>query len=313
MNPSHMQRTKRIVERLPEFYRAWDSQSVVYKLVDAIGRALNEEQKEAFSVLKTHWIDTAVGEDVDRLGGLFQLKREPLEDDDAYRYRIKKTIERYEGGGTRKAILSYLGTLLNTKEGEIQLIENPSTRITLETDLASGEKWEVGSMSIEDSTPSIEMEVREPGETILDPSLTNLATGESVKFNGVLSSQKILRIEPTSARLEGEDVSENVEATPFPELLRSGSEWKFGDALSSKIARFDSSSFDESIYEKSIPRVSIRFSWEGRAPSTFEVLIPSEALQRSGYTIEEIAVRLDLIKGAGIASRVRLKEQEEGV
>lgn len=303
-----MQRTKRIVERLPEFYRAWDHESLIYRLSDSLGRALNEEQKEKFRVLRTHWVDTAFGLDLDKLGVMFQLTRESKEPDETYRERIKRCLEGYEGGGTRKAILTYLDTLLNAQESEIEIVENPQATFSSQKELESGEIWKVGSMSVDDATPSIEMEVGGSFESVKEPALTNLATGEEVRFKGTLQSGGSLRIAPGSAELGGESVTTNVIAKPYPTLMRSGSEWKFGDALSPKIARFDVSKFDENIFDKAIPRVTFRFNWTGRLPSTFELRISKKALDRSGFTIEDIMERLKLIKGAGISMRTSAME-----
>ena len=72
-----------MVGKLPEFYRAWDKQSIVFKFLNAFATTLEEGQKDLFAILRSHWIDTAYTKDLDNLASIFDLKRRRKESDDA--------------------------------------------------------------------------------------------------------------------------------------------------------------------------------------------------------------------------------------
>ena len=49
-----MQRTQRILDRFPEFYLTWNKTSLIYELVTAIGKRVDESEKDLDSILTAH-------------------------------------------------------------------------------------------------------------------------------------------------------------------------------------------------------------------------------------------------------------------
>jgi hypothetical protein len=300
-----MERTQRIVDRLPSFYTAWDPDSVMYKFIDAFGRGLAEPHKDLGLIIRSHWVDTAFGADLDKLGSIFELARHPNEADEDYRTRIKSAVRSFKGGGTRDAIITLVGLYLGVKEGQgLELVENPASPLGVTKRVVSGDSWSMGSMGVDDATPEIELGVEGDGLEILDPVLSSPETGELLKFKGRLKSGQKLVLKETSARLDGVDAGKKVAAKPFPRLRRGGSTWQFDEALSVKVARFDKSSFDDSIFEVPLPTTTIRFSWTGRLPATFELKVSAAALKRNGLTKEDLEAFVNVIKGAGVMAIV---------
>jgi hypothetical protein len=305
-----MERTQRIVDRLPAFYRVWDPESVMYKLIDAIGRGLEEPHKDLGLIIRSHWVDTAFGDDLDSLGSIFDLSRNSTEADSDYRARIKGAVQGFRGGGTRETILGLVGLFLGLRPGErLELSENPPAYLVVEKGVLSGDTWMMGSMSIDDATPSIEIAVEGEGLEVVDPVLTNSETGDQLKFRGELRSGQRLLVSDRTTQLDGLDVSDKVTTKTMPRLLRGGSQWQFEEALSAKVGRFDRSSFDESVFAVALPTTTIQFGWTARQPATFELKVPSSALARNGLTKEDLASFVNIIKAAGIKAIISVSEQ----
>ncbi|HUI01873.1 MAG TPA: hypothetical protein VLX56_09630 [Nitrososphaerales archaeon] len=302
---SELERTKRIAERLPEFYRTWDPDSVIFKVLDSVGRALAEEQKSVFRVMRTHWVDTANGRDLDRLAAIFELRRDRGEADDDYRARIKSALRQFKGGGTGASIRALMADYLSADPRRLEISENPERALSVEMRMAGGDTWTLGSMSVEDASPVIEMVLQGEGDVVLDPALVNLDTGQRVGFRGRLRAGQRLVMRDGSATLDGEDVSQMVTASPsFPKLTPGGSRWVYEEAITAKIVRLGRSAFDASIFSVPVPDAVVRFTWSGRQPSTFSLKVPANALEESGVSEEEAADFLNVIKGAGVMARL---------
>jgi len=111
-----MERTQRILDRLPLFYRAWDENSIVYNLIFALGKRLDEADKEVTAILRSHWVDTAFGHDLDRMGAVYGFERKQREGDTEYKNRLKQAVIEFKGGGTinwgiGRQIISRAGSL----------------------------------------------------------------------------------------------------------------------------------------------------------------------------------------------------------
>ena len=304
-----MERTQRVVERLPHFYRAWDSESLLYRFIDAVAKRLSEAQKDLFFAMKAHWLDTAFDGDLDQLGAIFDLPRRPNEADNDYRIRIKNAIHEFKGGGTRDAILASLRVLLGAADAEnLELIDNPPARVRVEKRVVSGDSWNLGSMSVEDATAEMEVSVAGGDLRIMNPSITNRDTGESVRFEGELKSGQKLIVRQGSAQLDGLDVSERVSPGTPPKLLKGGSTWSFEEALSAKVGFFDRAVFDESVFAVPLPPTTIRMEWTARQPATFELRVSAGSLARSGLSKEGLEGFVNVIKAAGVKAIVTIKE-----
>ena len=120
-----MDRIARMVERMPQFYRAWDKRSNFFQFLRGFAKELDEDQKSMFAVMRSHWIDTAYATDLDLLGSMFRLERRRNEQDESFRRRIKFFIPEFTGGGTRESIIAQTILYLDMREEQPILIENP--------------------------------------------------------------------------------------------------------------------------------------------------------------------------------------------
>ena len=300
-----MERTRRIVDRLPGFYRAWDPESVMYKVLFAVGVGLSEPHGDLSIIMKSHWVDTAFTTDLDLLGSIFDLSRNRNEADEAYRVRIKNAVQGFKGGGTKESIVALMGVFLGLRPDErIEVRENPPRPLQIEKQVVSGDSWTLGSMSTEDATPAIEVGVGGKGLSIVDPVLTNADTGERLRFEGELKSGQRLSVSGGSAELDGTDVSDRLPFKTVPRLPRGGSRWSFEEVLAAKVGRFDRSTFDGSVFAVPVPATTVRFSWVGREPASFIVDVPSSALERNGLSKGDAEELLNIIKAAGIKATV---------
>lgn len=228
-----MERTKRIAERLPEFYRTWDADSVIFKVLDSVGRSLNEEQKSVFRIMRTHWVDTANGGDLDRLGEIFEIGRRDAETDEDYRARIKNALRQFKGGGTTSSILTLMGDYLGTHPGSFQLDENPENSISVSRKLGGGETWTVGSMSVEDAFPEIEITLEGEGDVVVNPTIRDVDSDEKAGLKGNFRVGQRLVLSTDSATLDGRDSLSLCffQRLPTPEEGRDAPRLRGGDNI----------------------------------------------------------------------------------
>ncbi|MEM3692666.1 MAG: hypothetical protein QXI39_01400 [Candidatus Bathyarchaeia archaeon] len=319
-------RIERVGDRLPRFYRSWDRSSLIFRLIAALCKELDVTEAEVTNMMKAHWVDTASGDELDRLGTLIGARRIPGEDDAHFRTRLKRTVGEYEGGGTVTAIEDAIRAFIGSSEPrEVRIMENPPAEAFEEFRVMAGDTWFIGSRSIRDETPRITLTVEGGGE-VRDPQILNLNTGEGVGFKGTLSEGDRLVITEEGAFLNGEDVTKSLSSlgtlpmkesnsnsnsnsnsiSSFPHLLRRGSTWRYGEALSMLVGVFDEARFDEHTFAVGVPFVRVRFDWMRLQPATFEVQIDSEALSRSGITANYIERFVESMKAAGVRAIVRV-------
>lgn len=301
-----MSRAEKMCDRLPKFYKGWDRNSLVYTFMSSFASQLDDADEQIAEIMRAHWVDSATGQDLDRLGAAVLSMRMLGEDDEKYRLRIRRAVSDYRGGGTVRAILeSVMGLLGTSSEGDVEIVENPLLSLSEEVKVMAGETWTISSRTVEDVEPRIRISVNEGGE-VKDPTLTNLKTGDTVTFKGTLVSGDEIILSNGRAELNGKDETENVEVKGFPMLLREGSIWKYNESLSGLLGVFDSAKFDEHTFTKGIPFLTIRFDWEGHAPASFEVRIKSGALKRSGLEVGDVERFVSRMRAAGVSSKVRV-------
>jgi len=295
-----MEKTQRILERFPSFYKTWDRGSLFFQVVGSMGKRLDEAEKDLFAIMRSHWVDKALGRDLDSLGALYNLKRKPSETDLDYRNRLKRAIMEFKGGGTISAVLTSVNTALRLpRDYHIELVENPPKEMRKEVRVRTGETWRQSSESVLDASPSVEIRVETEGGTVTNPTITNTDLDESLTFKGTIQSGERLRIEEGKAYLNGEDVTGRLSRSVVPKLLRKGSTWRYAELLEKEIGVFDVSTFDESMFPVGIAPVRIGFHWVAYQPATFELRIPKGALSIRGdlSLAQEVA---DSIKAAGV-------------
>jgi hypothetical protein len=76
-----MSTNDRINDRLPRFYRNWDKGSILAILLKAVSDQLNIAEAGMTNLMHAHWIDTAKGSDLEKLGALVESGRIPENDD----------------------------------------------------------------------------------------------------------------------------------------------------------------------------------------------------------------------------------------
>jgi hypothetical protein len=301
-----LQRTQRILERLPSFYKIWDPTSLLFKVVCSLAKRLDEAQKDLVAILRAHWVDKAVTLDLDHLGALYNMMRNPGETDVEYRNRLKLAIMEYKGGGTRSAVFTAVTTVLRLpRDYPLELVENPPKETHREMQVRTGESWWQSSESVLDATPRIEIQVATDGGKVTNPTLVNTDLGASVTYQGTMQSGEVLHIEDGKAILRGEDVTGRLSTSTVPRLMRRGSTWRYTELLETEIGVFDVARFDEAIFPVGIAAVQIGFQWVAYQPATFELRIPKDALSRRG-DLPWIRAVVNSIKAAGVQALVHV-------
>ena len=260
--------------------------------------------------MRGHWVDTAKGLDLDRLGAIFAIARQASELDPRYRRRIKRALQEFKGGGTIEAVRRALGALITPYANGFELVEFPPTPIAFEIEVSSGDTWKASSLGIGSVSPEITITVQSKGAQVREPRITNKTTGQSVSYKGVLKAGQELVIDGTG-RVDSADVTDQLTAKTTPPIPRSESEWQYTEFLHGKIGVFDSGAFDEVFFATPLPKVKVRFNWVTRKTSTVEVRIPRSVLEKTGIKEEEILRTLNAIKASGIDMRVKITDVEQ--
>jgi hypothetical protein len=302
-----MSRIQRISDRFPRFYKNWQSDSLIFSLLEAVGKQLDKGEEEVANLMKAHWVDTAEQNELDMLGIIVEAKRISGEDDRHLRSRLKRAVNEYRGGGTISAIQENVKELIGAKTEDIEIVENPPIKASAEFAVIANNTWTLGSNSIQDEQPSLTLTVEGKGE-VSNPQIINMDNGESVTFKGKLKTSEQLVIKKNKAILDEKDVTEDVSAQKSPVLLRKGSTWKYSEALLERIGVFDTAKFDEHTFAIGVPTVRIRFDWTRLQPATFLVQIKSKALRESGLTESYLERAVNSMKAAGVNAIINVKE-----
>ncbi len=302
-----MDRIDRIASRLPRFYKSWDKGSLLRALLESVGRELDLSELRMTEVMKTRWVDTAEGEELDRLGRLLSMARLPDEEDGRFRQRLKRGVEDYRGGGTVATISDAVRRLVNARSDEdVEIVENPPAPGSAEFTVGAGERWFLASNSIEDAQPSITLTVEEAGE-VSKPEITNLDIAETVTFQGKLSGKQQLKLSSEGAMVDGRKVAKGSIRNDVPKLLRRGSVWRYSESLGRQVGVFDEAKFDEQTFAVAVPPVRILFEWERLQPATFEVRVDPKSVGQAD--LKHIQQVVDSLKAAGTTALVRVKER----
>jgi hypothetical protein len=110
-------KTERLTDLFPEAYAAGDSESLLYKLLDAVGAEFMGADEAIKRLLKSHWVDYAEGAALDGLAATYGVTRRrlrdgKLEDDEGFRQRLKSIVPLFAGGGTRRAVIGAVRSAL---------------------------------------------------------------------------------------------------------------------------------------------------------------------------------------------------------
>jgi hypothetical protein len=303
--------TQRIIERLPEFYKTRGNNSLLLQFIDGFGKALGEAEKDVFQIMRGHWVDTAKGSDLDRLGSIFTVNRQTGEEDQPYRRRIKRALQEYKGGGTIEAMRLALRSLLVPHGDMFEILEFPPTPASYEVEVSSGDEWKMSSLGIDSVVPSVNITIESSDAEVRDPRITNKTTGQSIEFEGELKSGQELNLQEGKATLDGHEATERLAFQKIAPIPRYESEWQYTEFLHGRIGVFDKGSFDEAFFATPLAKVKIRFNWTTMKASTVEVRISRKILEKTGIRESEMLRTLNAIKASGVEMRIKILESDQ--
>lgn len=326
----------RIINRIPQFYKSWDKESILFSFIDSFAHELRKQKKELVNIKRTHWIDTSYGKNLDLLAKIYKLYRKQEESDDDFRNRIKRFLFEFTGGGTKKSILAQSVAYLNLKEESEMpvLIENPLRIKKVKMTVQNGDRISIQSESIDDEDFFLDLSLEEDGFEILDPAIYDQDNNSSIKFHGTLKSGEKLRIstkEKSVSHINNDLGIDNVNNDSSSSIFnnksnngnnnnnnnnlfiddkmkvpRKKSTWIFKENTTPKLGRFDEAHFDEYFYEVYVPKCSLNIEWKAEFLSSFELQIESESFERSGVSIENFSDLVNSIKAAGVKAFIEI-------
>jgi hypothetical protein len=301
-----MSRADDIADRLPHFYMTWNGDAAITTLIRSVARTLDRTESDLIEILRSHWVDTARRDDLDRLGLALSTRRKVGEGDQEYRGRLKTAIIGYSGGGTLNSIRIMIRIALGLPEGyPIDIVENPREAMKKSWTVPANGEWTVDPVSIASSQPRITFAVETPDVEINNPTITNLDTGESVTFNSRMARGDVLILYGGRAMLNGVDRTSALSSTVPLTLPRGKTRWKYTEAVGSNLGVFDLAQFDKSVFAVEIA-TTVTFEWAAFLPATFAVQIPSDLLGRVGARAEYVQGLLDSLKASGVKGTVKV-------
>jgi hypothetical protein len=314
-----METADNIVERLPGFYRAREKNSYLYSFADGIAKIIDQQKSGLLHIRDSHWMESAHGIDLDLLASIFGIARKRKETDEEYRSRLRTTFSDFKKGGTVEAVRAQLASFLAISKEEIVVIENPPTELQELKKVISGETWVISSTSIRDEKATMVLSL-EDGEAS-DPTVIDSSTNTAIRYKGTLRKGDNLEIHEGKAKLNGVDATKSISfesssdspsssaplaASDLPKIPRKPSKWIFKERLTDTLGRFDQSKFDENVFFKPVPPTTLKLRWTARLLASFEIKIPTRALDKSNLTKQEVETLVNAIKAAGIRTFVTI-------
>ena len=256
--------------------------------------------------MRSHWVDTAGGKDLDGMGAIFGIRRKEGEPDREFRIRLKTAIISYNGGGTIGAIKMLVRIALALPPGQdIEIVENPVVPMKKSWKVRAGTEFSVNPRSTASSPLDITIAVDTPDAKISDPVLKNVTTGEEIRFGGELKHGDVLKISKGMASLNDRDVSSRI-CGCIDTLPRRSTQWKYSEAVGANVGTFDSTEFDRSVFAIDIVS-SVTFEWTARKPAAFELYVTKQMLSGAGVTRGYVQDIVDSVKACGVRAEVKVK------
>jgi hypothetical protein len=103
-----------ILDNMPNMYNK-EKESNVYKVLSPIANQLDNLIKEMEKVKEGKFIDYAIGEELDKIAKILNMKRFLNESDNNFRSRVKIKVKSFIGGGTKQAISEVVKTYLGVE------------------------------------------------------------------------------------------------------------------------------------------------------------------------------------------------------
>jgi hypothetical protein len=299
-------RAEKIAARFPHFYISWDKSSTVSSLVSSVGKTMDETEKDFVWIMRSHWVDTANGEDLDRLGKLFSIERGKGEQDADCRGRLKTAIISYKGGGTLSSMRMMTRIALGlSQDYPVEVKENPLVAMKKTWKIRANSDWKVDPKSVADAEPEITIALETRDVKIADPTITNLDTGESVTFKGTLSYGEVLKIGKGGATVDGVDKTRQLSAAKALSMPRRKTKWQYTESIGANLGVFDRAQFDKSVFAVDITS-SVTFEWTAFQPASFEILVPKALLDKSGVKATYLQLLIDSVKASGVKGEVKV-------
>ncbi|HKP87313.1 MAG TPA: hypothetical protein VJZ26_14510 [Blastocatellia bacterium] len=301
-------KTDRLVDLFPDAYAARERESLLFKLLDAIGAELMAADEKIKRLLKSHWVRYADGEALDGLGAIYGVTRRRLgggqpESDAAFRGRLQSIVPMFTGGGTRAAILgavrSALGLPFNLDQLRLQwgyegLRKDIEALVKLTEFSPQGERVlentvnEVGGASeliLSVTSNTVAESVAQIDWTFDRGSARRLTLERLDSHEGVMSRDTFLMPAGKtltfsddrgrlSALLDGADVRNqfvNLDGTAparLPPVPRTPSQWKFR----ARSGLYDIGKFGDDTFD--LPKFHVELSHLRFQPLTFDVQVP---------------------------------------
>jgi hypothetical protein len=296
---------------------ATNKNTLIFSILNNIGSSLSEGEDRIADIMTSKWFPVASLPDLERIGSLFDLDRLTGEDLATYKTRLYTTIqELLKGVGTVESIRALVTAAMGL---EPEIIENPRLPLSGGSRLLkAGDKWIEECKSVIEPTPTITIHTI---TSVRNPTISNLNTGESITYNGLLRPGAFLTIHPNGrASLAGIEVSERLTKSHnrVPVLSRPRSEWVYHDLN----LFLDSGKFDEATFAGSEKySIVVELHWEEARPASFIVKLPlysnkfrpteeisTTDLETSiGYEQElrqEVRNLVDKVKTAGVEAQI---------
>uniref|UniRef100_A0A0C1RE35 Uncharacterized protein n=1 Tax=Tolypothrix bouteillei VB521301 TaxID=1479485 RepID=A0A0C1RE35_9CYAN len=300
-------KTDRLIKLFPYAYAAKSPDSLLYKLLDAIGEELMKVDEAVKQLLKSHWVDYAEGNALDGLGAIYGLKRrllpdETQEDDDTFRRRLKLIVHQFTGGGTKQAIIGAVRSALGLPFNLEQLNLPNELRADLENliilkEFSPDEKREVGDKvqkvnggseltlkvnfpTVEEVLPQIDWQFVSGGGRRLRLERLDLGTGIQSDDDLVIPQKSVLKLSADSDGILNASVDDKLavsqhfsnldgtQSAKLPKVPIARSQWKFR----AQGGLFDISKFDSGD-RFDLPEFHVELRWVQYQPLTFNVYV----------------------------------------
>jgi len=121
----------KILDNLPSW---WDKArgSTTVGFVEAVANELDDFIVQMDNLVLSVYIDTAIGVELDDLGAIYKLERNPNESDASYRTRIKNARPAFIGSGTIQGLINAFTNATGLPDSNITILEPAVLKVRAE-------------------------------------------------------------------------------------------------------------------------------------------------------------------------------------
>lgn len=129
------ERLERMLDYLPSWWDT-DEGSITYEWMLSVSDEMDRFDIQQGNLRLSIFIDTALAEELDAIGALFRLPRNPGESDAVYRGRIKSAAAIFRSSGTKPGIRAALVDLAGVDPGDVTITEDfPANPLKFDVDI----------------------------------------------------------------------------------------------------------------------------------------------------------------------------------